>query len=335
MITVILRRILAALPSLLILTLVTFLMIKAVPGDPARLVLGERASPDALEHLRHEMGLDRPWFVQYGRYLDRVVLHGDFGRTLRSNQEIGPILIEKFPATIELAIGAIFIACFVGIPMGLIAARFPGTIVDFFSMTIAVLGVSMPIFWLALMLLWIFGLQLEWLPLSGRFGIEYYYEPITGLALVDSIIRLDWPFWRESFRHLILPSIALGTIPMAIIARITRSSMLEVIGHDYIRTARAKGLSNMAVYFRHALQNATIPIITILGLQFGALLGGAVITETIFSWPGIGSWLLESVSARDFPALQGGVLVVATAFVLVNLVVDLLYRYFDPRIRAS
>ena len=335
MLQLVIKRLLISLPTLIALTFAVFVLVKAVPGDPAMLMLGERASAKELAHVREELGLNRPWYVQYGRFLGDLVLHGDLGRSIKSNEQISHILANKFPATAELAIAAMIFAILIGIPTGLLSSIWPGTFLDFLSMTIAVAGVSMPIFWLALMLIWFFGLQLGWLPLSGRLGIEFSYEPWSGLLLLDSIRAGDWDMLVDALRHLLLPAIALGTIPMAIIARMTRSSMLEVLKQDYVRTARAKGLGLRAVVLKHALKNAGIPILTILGLQFGLLLGGAIITETVFSWPGIGSWLLECVSSRDFPALQGGVLLVASAFVLVNLVVDLLYRTLDPRMRIS
>jgi peptide/nickel transport system permease protein len=230
---------------------------------------------------------------------------------------------------------AMVFAIIIGIPTGLVAAIRPASIVDFSSMSIAMVGVSMPIFWLALVLTWVFGLELGWFPISGRLSIDFYYEPVTGFVFIDSILAKDWAMLGDALWHIVLPAIALGTIPMAFLARITRASMLEVIKQDYVRTAKAKGVAMWLVYTKHALKNAFIPILTVLGLQFGLLLGGAIITETIFAWPGIGSWLLESVTSRDYPALIGGVLVVAIAFVLVNLVTDLLYRVFDPRMRVA
>lgn len=334
MIQIVLKRILISIPTLFILTLAVFLLVKAVPGDPAQLMLGERATAESLAQVREEMGLNKPWYVQYGMFANGL-LHGDLGRSIKSNEEVLTILSYKFPATMELAVAAMIFAIILGIPAGLISSIWPGTLFDFASMSLAVTGVSTPIFWLALMLIYIFGLQLNWLPLSGRLGIESSYEPWTGLIFIDSIKTLDFDLFVDGLKHIILPAVALGTIPMAIIARMTRSAMLEVLQQDYVRTAKAKGLAFSSVFLKHALKNASIPILTILGLQFGLLLGGAIITETVFSWPGIGSWLLEAVFSRDYPALQGGVLTVATAFVVVNLVVDLLYRSLDPRMRVQ
>ena len=329
------RRILIAIPTLVALTFVVFLLVKAVPGDPAQLMLGERANPTALAELRAELGLDQPWYKQYGHFLEQLVLHGDLGVSLASGEPIGQIIAVKFPATIELALTGMVFAIVVGLPLGLLAAVKPGSMLDFIGMTIAICGVSMPIFWLALLLTYIFGLELGWLPLSGRLGIEFFYEAKSGFVMFDALRDGDTAMLADAAKHLILPGVALGTIPMAFIARITRSSMLEVTQQDYVRTARAKGVGKLTVYGKHALKNAFIPILTVLGLQFGLLLGGAIITETIFSWPGIGSWLLHSVEARDYPAIQGGILVTATAFVGVNLMVDICYRLFDPRLRVG
>lgn len=335
LLTLITKRILVAIPTLFALTIAVFLMVKAVPGDPALMVLGERANKSALETLRREMGLDQPIYVQYMTFVKKLVLEGDLGRTLHSNERVSEIIAQKFPATFELAMMAMLFAVVIGIPTGLVAAIWPSTLIDFSSMSIAMVGVSMPIFWLALVLTWVFGLELGWFPISGRLSIEYFYDPVTGFVFLDAIMARDWAMLRDGLWHIVLPAVALGTIPMAFLARITRASMLEVVKQDYVRTAKAKGVAMWLVYSKHALKNAFIPILTILGLQFGLLLGGAIITETIFSWPGLGSWLLESVTSRDYPALEGGVLVVAGAFVLVNLITDLLYRVFDPRMRVA
>jgi peptide/nickel transport system permease protein len=333
--TLILKRLAIAVPTLMALTVVVFCLVKAVPGDPAQILLGERANKEALLKVREEMGLDKPYYVQYLRFMEKLLIKRDMGRSLNSQEPIAEILARKFTATMELATAAMLFSLLVGIPMGLIAAIWPTTLLDFSSMSLAVVGVSMPIFWLAMILTWIFGIELGWLPISGRLAIEYFYEPITGLIIVDSLIERNWQMLKSALEHLLLPAVALGTIPMAFLARITRASMLEVVGQDYVRTARAKGVVIWSIYCKHALKNALIPILTVLGLQFGLLLGGAIITETVFSWPGIGSWLLESVNARDYPALEGGILVTASAFVLVNLVVDITYRFVDPRMRVS
>jgi peptide/nickel transport system permease protein len=333
---VIFKRLLSAVPTLLALTIALFLMVKAIPGDPAQLLLGDKATRESLAAIRIELGLDKPLPVQYGIYMKNLLVNFDLGRSVRSQESVLDVIKEKFPATIELSTAAILFAIVIGIPMGLLAASKPGSVLDFSSMTAAVFGVSMPVFWLGLILMWIFGLYLDWLPISGRVAIDYYYEPTTGFLLFDSlVVNHDYAMFWSAVRHLILPAITLGTIPMAFLARMTRSSMLEVLQQDYIRTSKAKGTAFWKIYFVHALKNASIPITTILGLQFGALLAGAMITETIFSWPGMGTWILSSVSARDVPAIEGGVLTVAAAFVLINLLVDVMYRLFDPRIRYS
>lgn len=335
LVTMIAKRVAAALPTLLLMTITIFLMIKAIPGDPAQLILGERANPQALKTLRHEMGLDQPMIVQYGKFMQRLVFSGDLGRSLASNEAVSSMIAHKFPATAELAFAGMVFAVLVGIPAGLLAAIWPGTLIDFSGMSLAMVGISMPIFWLGLVLTWIFGLELGLFPLSGRLSVDVFYEPTTGFVFIDAMLAHDWSMLFDALHHIVLPGIALGTIPMAFLARMTRSSMLEVIKQDYVRTARAKGVGELVLYCKHALKNAFIPILTVLGLQFGLLLGGAIITETIFAWPGIGSWLLESVSARDYAALEGGVLTVAGAFVLVNLVVDICYRLLDPRLRVD
>lgn len=336
MLITVLKRILVSIPTLIALTIALFLMIKAIPGDPAQLLLGDKATPESLAEIREELGLNKPLPVQYGIYLYKLALEGDMGRSITTQEPIVDIILDKFPATFELAIMAMMFATLIGIPMGLAAAIKPGSILDFSSMSFAVFGVSMPVFWLGLILMWFFGMQLDWFPISGRLGIDFYYEKTTGFLLYDSLfVEQDKEMFFSAFKHLILPALTLGTIPMAFLARITRSSMLEVSKQDYIRTAKAKGAGFVRIYLAHTLKNASIPIITILGLQFGSLLAGAMITETIFSWPGMGRWILDSVSARDIPAIEGGVLVVAVSFVIINLFVDILYRIFDPRIRLN
>lgn len=336
MIETILKRLLITIPTLLALTFILFSMIKAVPGDPAQIMLGDRASPEALEKVREELGLNKPFMVQYGLYLKKLVLEGDLGRSIKSEEKISEIISQKLPATIELAIGAMLFACLLGIPIGMIASYKPGSIFDFTAMAGAVVGVSMPVFWLGLLLMLFFGLDLGWFPISSRLSVDYYYEPVSGFLLFDSLYHEgDFDMFKDALSHLVLPSITLGTIPMAFLARMTRSSMLESLSQDYIRTAKAKGLSFLSVYVKHAFKNASIPILTVTGLQFGTLLGGAMITETIFAWPGMGRWVLDSVSARDFPAIEAGVLVIASCFILINLAVDLGYKVLDPRVRNS
>ncbi len=309
-------------------------MVHMIPGDPAEMMLGERASESSLTQLRERLGLDQPLYIQYGRFVGRL-LKGDLGRGLRTNEKISTEIAERFPATIELSIVAIVIATFLGMLAGIISATKQYSIFDYSSMVLSLTGVSMPIFWLGLVLMIIFSVNLQWLPLSGRLSYDIELEVITNFYVVDSILTRNWAALKDTLWHLILPAFTLSTIPMAIIARITRSSMLEVLRQDYIRTARAKGLSSFVVYYRHALRNALIPVITVIGLQFGILMSGAILTETIFAWPGIGYWVLNAVYARDFNAIQGGTMLIATTFVTINLLVDILYAWVNPRIKVS
>ena len=334
MLNFILRRILSLIPTLFGISVLVFFMIHLIPGDPAEMMLGERASVQALKHLREELGLDKPLYIQYGLFMGRL-LQGDLGRALRTNEKITVEIADRFPATIELSIAAIIIATILGMLAGIISATRQYSIFDYASMVMSLIGVSMPIFWLGLVLMIIFSLKLGWLPLSGRLGYDVELEIITNFYVIDSIITHNWAALKDTLWHLIMPAVTLSTIPMAIIARITRSSMLEVLRQDYIRTAKAKGLSLFKVHYKHALKNAMIPIITVIGLQFGVLLGGAILTETIFAWPGIGHWILNSVYSRDFNAVQGGTMLVATTFVTINLLVDILYAWVNPRIKVS
>ena len=336
MIWIIFKRLTVTVPTIFALTVILFAMIKAVPGDPAQIMLGDRASPEALEAVRKDLGLDQPYWTQYGNFIKRLIVDGDLGRSIRSDEKIASIIQAKLPATVELALGAMIVACLLGIPIGMIAAFKPGSIFDFSAMFGAVVGVSMPVFWLGLLLMLFFGLELGLFPISGRLSVDYFYESTTGFLLFDSLFyERDFEMFKDALAHLVLPSITLGTIPMAFLARMTRSSMLECLSQDYIRTARSKGLSMISIYGKHALKNASLPIVTVAGLQFGTLLGGAMITETIFSWPGMGRWILDSVSARDFPAIEAGVLVIALCFILINLLVDLGYMAIDPRVRKT
>lgn len=327
----IVRRLLLLIPILIGVSLVVFLFIQMVPGDPARIMLGEHASPEALAELREQMGLNDPVHVQYLRFASRLV-RGDLGRSITSKNRVWDELLARFPATLELSIAAMIIAMLIGIPAGVISATRQNSLFDRGSMFLALLGVSMPVFWLGLMLIWLFSLVLGWLPASARLDSIMDVPVYTRLIAIDSLIAGDFAAFGNSLLHLILPGLTLGTIPMAIIARMTRSSLLEVMSQDYIRTARAKGLIERRVIMRHGLRNALIPVITVIGLEFGALLGGAVMTETIFSWPGIGRLTYDAIMNRDFPLLQGCILLIALSFVFVNLVVDVAYAYFDPRI---
>jgi len=269
--------------------------------------------------------------VQYLRFLGRL-LRGDLGRSIVSNTRVSHELATRFPATIELAVAAMLIAVVIGVPAGIVSAARQYSLFDHISMMVALLGVSMPVFWLGLMLIWLFALELRWLPMSGRLDVTIDLRTITGLFVLDSILTGNLAALKNSLAHLVLPGLALGTIPMAIIARMTRSSMLEVMRQDYIRTAHSKGLAERTVVIQHALKNALIPVITVVGLQFGFLLGGAVMTETIFSWPGVGRLAFDAIMNRDFPVLQGSILLISCVFVFINLLVDVAYAYLDPRI---
>ncbi|GAW91596.1 ABC transporter permease [Calderihabitans maritimus] len=332
MLTYIAKRLLMLIPVLVGVSIIAFLLIHLIPGDPAQVILGERATPEALEKLREELGLNDPLYIQYFRFA-RNVLRGDLGRSVISHEPVAAELAERFPATIELTIAAMLIAIVIGVAAGVISAVKQYSWFDNLSMTGALVGVSMPIFWLALMLIWIFSNLLGWFPPSARLSHTVDIPVVTNFVVIDSLLAGDMQALKDGLWHLVLPAIALGTIPMAIIARMTRSSMLEVMRQDYIRTARAKGLKENLVIFKHALKNALLPVITVMGLQFGILLGGAVMTETIFSWPGVGRYMYNAIMARDFPAVQGGILVIAVVFVLVNLATDILYTFLDPRIK--
>lgn len=332
MLSYIFRRLLMIIPVLIGVSILAFLLIHLIPGNPAVAMLGERATPERVAHLEEALGLDDPLYVQYGRFMGQI-LQGDFGRSIHSNSPVLWEMGQRFPATIELTIAAMIIAIVVGMGAGIISAVKPYSIFDHFSMGTALVGVSMPIFWLGLMLIYLFGVKLGLLPPSGRLDVTIELETITNIYVLDAIITGNWVALKDALRHLIMPAVALGTIPMAMIARMTRSSMLEVMRQDFVRTARAKGLPEKTIVFKHALKNAFLPVLTVIGLQFGYLLGGAVMTEWIFSWPGIGRWMFMAIGARDFPIVQGGILLIATVFVFVNLIVDVLYSYVDPRIR--
>ena len=326
------RRLLAILPVLLGISIIVFLIMHLIPGDPVLVMLGEKASPERAEELRRALGLYDPLHVQYGRFLLRA-LQGDLGRSIRTQEMVTREIAVRFPATLELTICALLLAVLAGVLLGVIAAVRQYSVWDNLSMVVAVAGVSMPVFWLGLMLIFLFGVALEWLPISGRLSVDVHLTRITGLHLLDALLTRNGAAFWDALRHLVLPSVALGAIQMALIARMTRSSMLEVIRQDYIRTARSKGLAERVVIYKHALKNALIPVVTVVGLTVGRLLGGAVLTETIFSWPGLGKFAVDAIYARDYPQVQGVVLLIATGFVLVNLMVDVIYVFLDPRIR--
>ncbi|WP_156177754.1 ABC transporter permease [Bacillus sp. SA1-12] len=325
------RRVLSLFPVLFGMTLIVFAIIHAIPGDPAQVILGQKATKEAIATLTRELGLDRPWYIQYVDYL-KGLISGDLGTSLRTR---GPINEEIWPylaATIELTVVAMIIAVFVGVNAGIISAWFSHSWFDYLAMIFALIGVSMPIFWLGLMEQWAFSIELGWLPSTGREDVRNPVTAITNLYLIDTLVQGRMDQFGQVIQHLILPSIALATIPMAIIARMTRSTMLEVMKSDYIRTARAKGVSMFWVVYKHSLKNAIIPVLTVIGLQTGLLLGGAILTETIFGWPGIGRYLYDAIGYRDYPVIQSGILLIAAIFVVINLIIDLLYAFIDPRI---
>ena len=327
-----LRRLLALVPVLIGVSVIVFLFLHLIPGDPASAMLGEHATPDALNNLRAAYGLDQPWPTQYAIFVGHI-LQGDLGRSIRSNTPVAAELAQRLPATAELTLVAMLFAVLIGLPAGIISAWRRRSIFDHASVVVALAGVSMPIFWLGLMLAWLFGVQLKWLPFSARLDTGVRFATITNFLLLDAVLRADWNVLGQAARHLLLPALALSTVPMAIVMRMTRGAMIEVLHQDYVRTARAKGLRDRVVVGAHAFKNALLPVVTIVGLQVGTLLSGAILTETIFSWPGIGRWVYESIQLRDYPVVQSMTLVIAVVFVLTNLLVDLSYAWLDPRVR--
>ena len=335
MLRFILTRVSLVIPTFLGVTFLTFLLIRLVPGDPIEVRVGERGiPPERLLELRRELGLDRPLWQQFLDYIAGV-LQGDLGVSLVTRNSVLSEFLTLFPATLELAALAMLFATVVGLPAGIVAAVRRGSVFDHGVMGISLTGYSMPIFWWGLLLILFFSVGLGLTPVSGRLDLMYYVEPVTGFMLIDTLLAGEYEAFWSALHHLILPMIVLGTVPLAVVARMTRSAMLEVLGEDYIRTAKAKGLAGKRVIGMHALRNALIPVVTVIGLQVGTLLGGAILTETIFSWPGVGKWLIESINRRDYPALQGGVLLIATTVMTVNLLVDVLYGVLNPRIRHS
>lgn len=328
------RRLLAALPVLLGISLITFgfLKLTGAKGGICAAILGERFTEERCAVIRQKFGWDQSLAQQYGRYLSRT-LKGDLGDSMVTRRAVSAELAERFPATMELALVAMLLAVLVGVPLGILAAARHNSWVDLSAMLVALGGVSMPVFWLGLMMIYILAVRLNLFPTSGRLSSGMVLVDRTHLHLVDSLLAGDVAVFKDALHHLVLPAIALSTIPASIIARIARSAMLDVLGQDYIRTARAKGLGERAVVLRHGLANALLPVVTVIGLQTGYLLSGAVLTETIFSWPGVGSWMVNAISSNDLPVVQGGVLVFAVVFVLINLAVDISYAWLDPRIR--
>ncbi|MBT4285964.1 MAG: ABC transporter permease [Deltaproteobacteria bacterium] len=356
MLSYIIKRLFIAIPTLLGVTLLVFSMIHMIPGDPVVAMLGERgAIPEEMDMLRTRLGLDKPLYVQYYIFLKQAVTL-DFGISYWSNEEVIVEFMDRFPATLELAITALLFGSIVGVSAGIISSVKKYSIFDYSSMFIALAGVSMPIFWLGLLMIYLFSVTLGWLPVSGRLASEYFLEDYTGFLLIDSLLLDNYEFFEcETFmcrlsafrlpddmgafwstiKHLVLPAIALSTIPMSVLARITRAAMLEVLAEDYVRTARAKGCSRFQVIFVHALRNAAIPIVTTIGVFMGLLLAGAVLTETTFSWPGIGKWVVHAVYTRDYPIVQATVLFIAVGLIFINLLVDLLYALINPKIRLQ
>ncbi len=335
MIQFFLRRFVHIFPAFIGITLLTFSLIHLIPGDPVELRAGERGiDPARHAAIKAEMGLDKPLYVQYFRYIGNV-LKGDLGKSFVTKKPVFEEFLTLFPATLELSLCAMIFAICVGLPAGVIAGVKRGTIFDHGVMATSLTGYSMPIFWWGLLMILFFSVHLGWTPVSGRLSALFWIDVDTGFMLIDSLRSDEAGAFKSALSHLILPSIVLGTIPLAVIARMTRSSMLEVLKEDYVRTAKAKGLTPRRVIMVHALRNAMIPVITVIGLQTGVLMAGAILTETIFAWPGVGKWILDSISRRDYPSIQGGILIISSLIILVNLAVDLLYGVINPRIRHT
>ncbi|WP_291971602.1 dipeptide ABC transporter permease DppB [Candidatus Symbiopectobacterium sp.] len=332
----ILRRLGLVIPTFIGITLLTFAFVHMIPSDPVMIMAGERGlSPERHAQLLAELGLDKPLWQQYVTYINGV-LHGDLGISLKSRIPVWDEFVPRFKATLELGVCAMLFAVVVGIPVGVLAAVKRGSIFDHTSVSLALTGYSMPIFWWGMMLIMLVSVNLNLTPVSGRISDTVFLDdslPLTGFMLIDTLFFGEPGDFIDAVMHMILPAVVLGTIPLAVIVRMTRSAMLEVLGEDYIRTARAKGLSRLRVIVVHALRNAMLPVVTVIGLQVGTMLAGAILTETIFSWPGLGRWLIDALQRRDYPVVQGGVLLVATMIILVNLLVDLLYSVVNPRIR--
>jgi peptide/nickel transport system permease protein len=328
------RRLLLLVPILIGLSILVFVWIRALPGSPAESLLGERADAQSIAQIRRQLGLDKPLYVQYWRYMETLT-HGDLGTSIASRRAVTEEIKERFTATVELSVAAGIFALIVGIPLGFFAAKRYGGWFDNSSLVLSLIGVSIPVFFLGIILKWIFSVKLGWLPSIGRQDVLIDAKHPTNFYVLDGIITGNWNAAWDALKHLILPAIALGSIPLALIARITRSSVLDVQNEDYVRTARAKGLPTRTVDSRHIFRNAMLPISTVIGLQVGLLLSGAILTETVFDIPGIGSWLRNSITNRDYPVIQGGVLFVAVIVVFVNLIVDLSYGLLNPRIRLA
>jgi peptide/nickel transport system permease protein len=334
MLRFVVRRLLLLVPILLGLSILIFFWVRALPGSPAESLLGERATPALVKAYRERYGLDKPLLVQYASYV-KTTASMDFGVSIATRRKVTEELKQRFPATIELTLAAMLVAVSIGIPLGFLAAKRHGGVLDHASLFASLLGISIPIFFLAIILKYIFGVRLGWLPTVGRIDVAREVDHPTNFYVLDAILTRDWGTLWDVLKHLVLPAIALGSIPLAIIARITRAAVLDVQNEDYVRTARAKGLAPLVVDSRHVLRNALLPVSTIIGLQTGLLLSGAILTETVFAFPGMGSWLRAAIENRDYPVLQGGILFLAIVFVLVNLVVDISYAIINPRLRHA
>ena len=328
------RRLLLLVPILVGLSIIVFFWIRALPGGPARVLLGERATPERIAAIEHQYGLDRPVYVQYWRFVEKTATF-ELGDSIVSRRPVAEELKQRFPATIELALAAMFFSIAIGVPLGFLAAKRYGGPLDHASLVASLLGISIPVFFLGILLKYVFSVKLGWLPTVGRSSVLIDTPHPTKFYVLDAILAGDPNALWDVLKHLVLPAVALGSIPLAVIARITRAAVLDVLNEDYVRTARAKGMSPGIVDRRHILRNALLPVTTIIGLQVGLLLSGAVLTETVFAWPGMGTWLVDAIQDRNYPVIQGGVLFVAVVFVFVNLVVDLSYALINPRIRVS
>ena len=332
MLRYILRRVLGAIPVLFGLSVALFLFLRLLPGDPAEAILGQHATPELIKQIRETLGLDQPLYVQYLDYLGRL-LHGDFGASIIDGRPVADSFLVRFPATIELTIGALIFAVGLGIPLGRLAARHPNGWIDGMVTVLSLFGISIPIFVLGYTLVFVFAVQLHWLPALGQIDPRLGVTPVTHFAIIDALLTGRVPAIVDSFAHLILPSIALGSISLAIVTRITRASVIEVSNEDYVRTARAKGLTERRVNDRHIMRNAWLPVTTVIGLQVGGLLAGAVLTETVFTWNGVGSWVVTAIQNHDYIVVQSLILIFATIFLTVNLLVDIGYAFLNPRIR--
>jgi dipeptide transport system permease protein len=334
MLSFLIRRVSLVIPTFIGITIMAFFLIRLVPGDPIETMAGERGiTAERHEKLKRDYGFDQPLAVQYGIYVSRV-FQGDLGKSFITSTPVLEEFRTLFPATMELAISAMLFAILIGLPVGVLAAVKRNSILDHGVMGVSLVGYSMPIFWWGLLLIILFSVQLGVTPVSGRIDVLYYVEPVTGFLLIDTLLSEDRGAFASALSHLILPALVLGTVPLAVVARMTRSAMLEVLGEDYIRTARAKGLPPSRVIGVHALRNALIPVVTVIGLQIGTLFTGAILTETIFSWPGVGKWLIDAISRRDYPVLQGGILLIGLIVMAVNLLVDVTYGLINPRMRT-